>query len=495
MHPAIDSDRTEPDAPGSLRELLRVAIPLVISTGSLSLMHVTDRVMLTWYSTDALAASTPGGMLHFTLYGLPFGIATYVNTFVAQYHGAGRPGRVAAVIWQGLWMSAIAGILLAVTVPWTRHLTSLFGHTPEVTRLESEYFTILAFGSLPGLVSAILSAFYGGRGRTTSIACVNMAMALANAGINYLLIFGVGPFPELGIEGAAWGTVLSQIIGCVMYAGWMWIDPESRAYPFREEMKVDRELSGRLIRYGLPNGLQFLADIGAFLLFLVFIGRLGRDEQAATNLAFNLNSLAFIPLFGLGTAVSILVGRRVGEGRPALAERTTWLGFGLASIYTAIWAVIYLAAPDAILAPFGRGSDPAEFAVLSDMVKVLLYFVVLYMFFDAMAVIFGSAIRGAGDTHFSMVFNTLVLWLVMVLPVYVIYMVGGSMHACWIALCVQLVVLGSGFVWRFLGRKWLDMRVIEGGMVPIATPLEEPAALLMVGAAEVQNVQTVLLDE
>ncbi|MEZ6067075.1 MAG: MATE family efflux transporter [Planctomycetaceae bacterium] len=478
------------EQPGSLRELLRVAVPLVISTGSLSLMHVVDRVMLTWYSTDALAASTPGGMLHWTLFSFPFGVAMYVNTFVAQYEGAQRPDRVAAAVWQGLWMGLVAGGLLAVTAPWTRQLTGLFGHTESITRLESDYFTVLAIGSPAGLISGVLSSFFSGRGRTKVIAAINIVITLVNAGCNAVLIFGAGPVPSLGIQGAAWGTVIAQIVGCGLFIAWIRVDPESRSYPLGEQWRFDRALSARLFKYGLPNGLQYVTDVGAFLLLLVFIGRIGSQELAATNLAFNLNSLAFIPLFGMGTAVSILVGQRVGEGRPQLAIRTTWLAFGMAALYTGVWAVLYVVAPDLMLAPFARHSDPAEFAELRDIVVTLLYFVTAYMWFDAMAVVFGSAIRGAGDTHFSLLFNTAVLWLLMVLPVFVIYHKGGGLYACWVALCVQLLFLGTGFLLRFMGGKWLTMKVIEHTLVGVQVPsmMEEPGALVATSSIETESV-------
>lgn len=475
---------------GSLRELLAVAIPLVISSGSLSLMHVTDRMMLTWYSESALAASTPGGMLHWTLMSFPYGVVMYVNTFVAQYDGAGRRERVAASVWQGVWLAVAAGLALACLTPLTTQATRLFGHAESIQALEADYFSVLSWGSPTALLSAALSTFYSGRGRTQVLMFVNLFIAVTNGLLNWLLIFGQGPFPELGIAGAAWGTVLAQMLGSVLYIGWMRRDPDAVRYPFRRECRVDTSLLSRMTRFGLPNGVQYSVDIAAYLLLLVFIGRIGSRELAATNLAFNLNSLAFIPLFGIGTAVTTLVGRRIGEGQPRLAIRTTWLAFGLAALYNAAWALVYLFAQDAILAPFARYSDPAAFAELRPIVQTLLVYVVLYLYFDAMAVIFGSATRGAGDTRFSLIFTGVVLWTVMVLPVWLIQRSGGSLYACWRVMIVQLMIMGSGFLLRFLQGHWLTMRVIEPsvGEPAAATVVEEPGAVPVVGTAGVRDV-------
>ena len=101
---------------GSVRELLRVALPLVLSSGSLSLMNVIDRVFLTAYSTDALAASTPAGLLHWTAMSLVIGTAGCVTTLVAQYEGAGRKNRAGAAVWQGVWLSLTAGLIFLAVV-------------------------------------------------------------------------------------------------------------------------------------------------------------------------------------------------------------------------------------------------------------------------------------------------------------------------------------------------------------------------------------------
>jgi MATE family multidrug resistance protein len=476
MHSPSLTDEPASARAGSLRELLVVAVPLVISSGSISLMHVVDRIMLTWHSVDALAASTPGGMLYWTLLSFPFGVAMYVNTFVAQYDGAGRRERVVASVWQGGLIACVFGLALMFLAPAADAITALFKHAPTVQKLEAEYFAVLALGSIPALLTAVLSSFFSGRGRTVVLMVVNFLTAIVNGVLNWFLIFGYGPFPEMGIRGAAWGTVLAQVATCILYVAWMRFDRESRGYPFREQFRIDLDLIRRMFRYGVPNGVQHVVDVGAYTLLLVLIGQIGRTELAATNLAFNLNSLAFIPLFGMGTAVTALVGRRIGEDRPRLAIRTTWLAFALAAGYVGCWGAMYVVAPDLIMAPFAARSDQAEFEQLRPIVTTLLYFVTAYSFFDAMAVVFGSAIRGAGDTRFSLVYTGIVVWSAMVLPVWLILRSGGGLYACWAAILCQLFILGSGFLLRFLGGKWLEMRVIEQPATGpnVAAAVEEP---------------------
>jgi MATE family multidrug resistance protein len=238
--------------------------------------------------------------------------------------------------------------------------------------------------------------------------------------------------------------------------GWMY---SGSTYQLWAGRRFDRELFARLLRFGLPSGLQQFLDVGCWTMFVQLMGRLGKEELSATSLVFNLNGGVFIPLLGLGTAVTVLVGHRIGEGRPQLAVRTTWLAFGLASIYTLVFCGVYLLAPDLILKPYGlAGRDD-----LREMVIGLLRFVAFYSFFDSMFVVFNSAIRGAGDTRFALGFSFSMGLLLLVLPTYAASAVYGpaGFSVAWYAVTVFITVLGLGFMARFQQGKWMTMRVIE----------------------------------
>ena len=140
----------------------------------------------------------------------------------------------------------------------------------------------------------------------------------------------------------------------------------------------------------------------------MLVGRIGRDTLAATTLVFNVNTLSFLPMIGLGTAVMTLVGRRVGEGRAELAVRTTWLAFKLSSVYMICIAILYLFLPNLLMSPYAAYSDPSTFAQIRVFVVILLRFAAVFAFFDAMLIVFSSAVQGAGDTRFCLLFTLVV---------------------------------------------------------------------------------------
>jgi len=447
-----------PQRAGSLRELLVIAVPLIISYGSMALMYAIDRMYLSWYSVEAMAAALPAGVLHYNLAALGIGTVAYCNAFVGQYEGARQHARVGPVLWQGVYVAAIMSVLLALTVPLAPAVFRWFGHGEVVQPLEIDYYRVMALGSAPLLLEATLACFFSGRGKTTVVMLANITGCSTNIVLDYALIFGKFGFPALGIKGAALATVISfGVIAAFYIVVIAWTERES-IHGFWTGWRFDPALFGRLLKFGLPSGCQQFLDIACFTAFIQLVGRLGTEQLSATSLVFNLNSLVFIPMLGMGTAVTVIVGHRIGEGRPRLAVRTVWMAAGVGMIYTAAFCLVYLFAPDAIIRPYGLGNSET----LRDLVVFLLRFVAVYSFFDALAVIFSSAVRGAGDTRFALLFSFSLGVILMVIPTFIAsgYGEAGFQYA-WYSVTVFIVTLGLGFVARFQQGRWQHMKVIE----------------------------------
>lgn len=453
-------------APGSFRELLWVALPLMLSAGTQSLMHVVDRVFLAWLSQDALAAALPAGLTMWTCLSMPYGIITYLNAFIAQFEGAGRHQRSAATMWQGMWLAVFAGAALMplATFGW------LFAETaqaPEVAHQEQIYFSVLCYGAIPALTSQALSCFFSGRGDSRTVLYVNIFSVALNAVLDYCLVFGVAPFPRWEIAGAAWATNIANLAATIVYLALL-TAPRLRAdYRLFQQWGLDWSLVWRILRYGFPTGLQLFLDVIGFNVFLFLLGELGKDKQAATVLAFNLNTLSFIPVIGLGIAVSTLVGQRIGEDRPAIARASAWKGFILGGGYMLLAGAIYVLFPGPLIAPYTWNADWQNFEETKATTAVLLRYVALYSFFDAMAILFGSAIRAAGDTLFSLVWTCIGAWGLLVLPVWLFWRSNQlTLEWAWFWCTVYVVVLGIGYWLRFLAGGWMKLKIIE------PTPLE-----------------------
>ncbi|KKL69088.1 hypothetical protein LCGC14_2118460 [marine sediment metagenome] len=447
--------------PGGDREGANLAAPLIVSTGAIGIQEFVDRMFLSWYSTDSIAAALPSGILIFAILSLFLGTTMYVSTFVAQYVGAGRHDRIGPSTWQGIYVALIGGGLFFVLAPLAPALFKAIGHPPEIQELEVVYFRIMCYGAFFPLASAALSGFFIGLGRTGPVMWVNIAATGVNVLLNYVLIFGKMGFGRMGIAGAAVATVISTGFGFVLFLILILRAPNREAYNTGRGWAPDKELFSRLLRFGFPSGVPFFIQIFGFTAFILLIGRLGTVELAATNIAININSLAFMPMIGLGMAVSVLVGQYLGENREDLAERSVYSGFLLSILYMGALALLFVFIPDVFVGIFSTKSDPLVFNQIQRITVILLRFVAIYCIFDAMNIIFASAIKGAGDTRFVMLMILVLSMGLLVLPSYLSLVVfERGIYLAWVFITAYIVILGFGFLFRFLGGKWKSMRVI-----------------------------------
>jgi MATE family multidrug resistance protein len=460
------------------RDILVLAFPLILSTSSWAVQHFVDRMFLTWYSPEAIAAAMPSGMLNFTVMSLFIGTAGYVGTFVAQYYGAKRYKKIGPAIWQGVHIAFVGGVVHLLLIPLAPAIFNFMGHDPLVRSNEIIYFQVLCLGAFPGIASAAIGGFFSGRGKTWPVMWINVFATLVNLILDYTMIFGRWGFPEMGMKGAAIATVISGYFSFAVYLILLSRETYDKRYNTMKGFRLDKDLFKRLMHFGLPSGIQFFLDMAGFSVFILLMGRLGTVPLAATNIAFNINTLAFMPMIGFGMAVSILVGHSMGKNRPDLAERSTYSGFHLTFIYMFAIALLYWIVPDMFLGPFSAKSNPEIFISIRHITRILLRFVAVYAIFDTLTIIFSSAIKGAGDTRFVMKMILLLSLFLLVLPTYiVVILLHADVYTAWTIASFYIIVLGFAFLWRFLKGKWKTMRVIEEVVPAIPTIVSETPSI------------------
>jgi len=181
--------------------------------------------------------------------------------------------------------------------------------------------------------------------------------------------------------------------------------------------------------------------------------------------------LAFMPMLGLGIAISVLVGQNLGNGRPDLAAFSTWSGTHISMTYMLIVAALFTLFPGFFLAPFGR-EDPAAFQPIYDYGVVLLRFIAVFSLFDTLNITFASALKGAGDTRFVMKAIVLISWLVMIIPCYLAIVVFHQhLFVAWSFATAYVAIMGGTFFLRFLHGRWKTMSVIEKQRVDLPTDI------------------------
>lgn len=453
---AVDSPRA-----GHSRELLALAAPLILSQSFMTVQVFVDTLLLSWHDPLEMTASFPAVMWYWLPFGLLQVTAGYTSTFVAQYTGARRPHRVGAAVWQGIHFAALVGMLFLVIVPAAPFLIALGGHSSALQPLEVTYLRCLAFAAMPMLIMAAVNGFFSGRGQTWTVLGIEAFGTAVNVILALLLVFGRAGYPEMGIEGAGWATVAGSWASALLAIGLFLRPSYRREFATGSSWRLERELFGRLMRFGGPAGLQVFLDVLVFHLFTQLVGRLGEAEMGATTLTIRLNMVAFLPMMGLGQAICILVGQRLGADRPDLAEKSTYVGMRWMFGYMALIATIYVTMPGVLVSIFEGGRSPEEFAKMAALVPTLLICVAIFSMADAINMSFAFALRGAGDTWFVSLLTFCLAWPIMVVPTYIVVQIGANLNWAWAFATAHIFAMAVCFFFRFRSGKWKSMRVIE----------------------------------
>ena len=291
--------------------------------------------------------------------------------------------------------------------------------------------------------------------------------------LDYCWIFGYFGFPEWGVAGAAWATVVSLWIKALVYLAL----PLQRRY--REQfgtvagLRWDSDLVRRMLYFGGPSGFQMLLDVTGFTAFMLLVGRLGETEAEATSMAFSISSLAYMPIFGLHIAVSVLVGERLGENRDDLAATATYTTLQLALAYMLLVSLLYVLVPDLFLSGFfvSETTNDANHLVVKHMAALLLQFVAAYNLLDATQMIFVGALKGAGDTRFLLCVSLALAGLLAGFSWLSVQVWRLSVFGCWTLIVFWCLIAAVTYVLRFRQGRWRTMRVIEAGSAPIPDPI------------------------
>jgi multidrug resistance protein, MATE family len=445
------------------KNVLAISLPLVASMGSLTLMQFTDRMFLAKYSADAISAALPAGIASFTVIAFFLGVANYVNAFVAQYMGACALKKVGASVWQGIYFSLMASCILGSLYFISEPLFDFIGHSPHIQRLEVTYFNILTLGAGLVVLASAMACFYTGRGFTRTVMVVHMIGAAVNIPIDYCLINGVGFFPELGIVGAGIATVIASatiagILGVLIFS------PANRSrYGTWKGRAFDKELFGRLMHYGLPSGIQFFLEIFGITFFVQMVGRLGDLELAASNIVLSIESLSFLPMVGFHVGTATLVGQAIGRRKPEDGIYATMSALHITIAYMVLVAFVFVVMPEPLLKLFKAYQyTVAQYTEIMNVGVILMRFVAIFCFFDALNLVFSGAIKGAGDTRFIMwTIGALSLGM-MIIPMYVaVEILRVGLYTTWVLATCYICALGIAFMLRYRQGKWKSMRVIE----------------------------------
>lgn len=444
---------------GDIKDVLVIALPMLLSMSFDTLMTFVDRLFLSKLGPAEMNASLGAGGMQLVLITFFTGALSYTTAMVAQRFGAGRKHECAGVFMQAVYLSVACFPLLCLTIPLGHFVFGLQGLAADQLEYQKTYFNILMFGGVINLVRNAAPCFFSGIGETKVVMKAAFAGMVVNVVCNYLLIFGNGPFPALGVAGAAYGTLIGNVCSTVYlfaaYFGKRYRD----VYGTSRNLKFSMPYTRELLKRGLPSGVEMFLNMAAFQLLILMFHGLGAVEATAASVMFNWDMVAYVPLMGLEVASTSLVGRYVGAKNAAAATRSTYSGLKVGWAYSLIIGVLLIFLPGVLTDIFKPDSTAtaealAMFEMARPMSIFMLRFATLYIFVEVFLVIYCGALRGAGDTVWVMLACGIMNWFNAIALYVAAYIVKVPAQYAWIIVVVVYSTAPLLFLFRWKSGKW-----------------------------------------
>ncbi len=388
-----------------LREMARLAAPIVVVNVGMQGMGLVDAIMLGRVSPVDLAAGGLGNFYFFAFAIIGIGVLMALDPVIAQAVGAKDEPAIARGVQRGVLMTAVIALLVSLTFLPSQPALALLRQPPEVVPLAAKYVLWSIPGMLPffafNMLRQVLQAFQRLAPVVVAVAVGN----IANVGLNWVLIYGKLGFEPGGVVGSSQGTAIARWImaGVLLAASWQQLRPYlTRWHP---ESWLLPPLA-RMFRLGIPVGLQFLAEAGAFGLTTVMTGWMGTTVLAGHEIALSLASMTFMVPMGVAAAAAVMVGHAIGRGDMAASRRDAVAALVCGVGFMAFCAVLFAMIPEVLAGAYTR--DAATFALAASLIPIAAVFQV----FDGTQVISASILRGAGDTRIPAILHGLSFWAV-----------------------------------------------------------------------------------
>jgi MATE family multidrug resistance protein len=435
------------------RATLTLGLPLIGSHLAQMSLHVVDTIMLGWYSVPALAAGVLGASSFFVVFILGSGFAQAVMPMVASALGRGDEAQVRRDTRMGIWLSVAFGILCYPLFWWSQPILLAAGQQPEVAALAQDFLRIAGLGMIPALLVMALKSYLAALGRTQVVLWATIAAVFMNIAVNWALIFGNWGFPELGVRGAAWASVVAQgltILVLALYAGFL---PDLRRFHlFQRFWRADPAALAQVFRLGLPIGLTGLAESALFHASALMMGWIGARELAAHGIALQACSLAFVVHLGLANAATVRTGRADGAADAQGLRDGARVAIALSAGFGLLVVTLFLTVPAQIIAAFLDLSKPGSAEIVTIGV-MLLALGALFQMADAMQVIALGLLRGIKDTRVPMWLATLSYWVIGIPAGYLLaFPFGYGDVGIWLGLVIGLMAAATLLMARFWRR-------------------------------------------
>lgn len=438
-----------------LASIIAIALPAIGEMSLNTLLGVADTLMISHFiGSEALAAVGFANQIVFTLIFVFSSFNTGATAMISRSYGEEDYDKLNKIAGQTVSINMIIGIIITtLALVFARQIFGIYDMTPEVLNFALTYFYIVIFGAIFMFLSFSYAAILRGSGDTVTPMIITGIANVLNIFGNYVLITGWGPFPQMGIAGAAWSTTISRMIAMVLYT-YILFFKDSRVRIRVQNMKITKNILKPLWKLSYPGAIEQGLMQLSFVVVGMFISRLETNSEAAFRILINIESISFMPAVGLSIAAATLVGKALGEKDVEKAVDTGYTASALGVLWGVFMGLIFFIFPKQILGTF---TPEVDIVLLS---LATMYFMGINQPFLNFMIVMSGALRGAGDTRSVMTITSLRLWITFVPLSYLfILTLKQGIIGLWYAEIISFIIFCGVIFMRFRSRKWTKLRI------------------------------------
>ncbi|WP_175578648.1 MATE family efflux transporter [Tenacibaculum aiptasiae] len=394
----------------------KLAAPVMLGMLGHTFVSFVDNIMVGQLGTAELAAVSLGNSFMFIAMSLGIGFSTAITPLIAEADSSNNFTQAKSTFKHGLFLCTTIGILMFLMVFFSKPLMYLMKQPVEVVKLAIPYLDLVAFSLIPMIAFQAFKQFSDGMSMTRYPMYATIVANVLNVIFNYLLIFGKFGFPELGIIGAAYGTLLSRFV-MVFYLWWL-LTKKERSKRLVTNIKLfvlDKLMIKKIINLGAPSAMQMFFEVAIFTAAIWLSGLLGKNPQAANQIALNLSSMTFMVAMGLSVASMIRVGNQKGLQDYKALRRIAFSIFLLGIILAIGFATIFFVFHKSLPNLYVDLNDATNYADNMEVMKIaanLLIAAAIFQISDSIQVMVLGALRGLQDVKIPTVITFISYWVV-----------------------------------------------------------------------------------
>lgn len=446
------------------RPMFRLALPVVLAELGWMTMGMVDALMVGGLGPEAIGAVGLGSAIFMGLCIFAMGLLLGLDTLVSHAFGSGDVEECHRWLVHGVVLAAGLSLPMTALLLWIASGLDGWGLDPTVLALTRPYVRIVALSVLPLLLYGAFRRYLQGMGVVRPVTIALFAANIVNVLVNWILINGRFGAPALGVDGAAWATVLSRAAMAGSLLATILYRERGAASGVFTTLKLELSWFRRLLVLGLPAACQLTLEVGAFAAATALAGRLNPVSLAAHQIAINYAALTFMVPLGISSAGAVRVGHAVGRRDARGAARAGWTALLFAVLFMTVAAAVFLLMPRTLLRAFTSDAGVLEVGV------TLLFIAAIFQLFDGVQGVATGALRGLGDTRTPMLWNLGGHWGVGLPSGYLLcFTLGFGVIGLWWGLSAGLMICGVALlaVWTRRVRQFTER-------LPAASPPPEP---------------------